>query len=177
MIKNDFPTLFNALAFSQQCWCYHRSWFGVEKSVIQISWFLVLFWRWEVKMHLLKNDVFHCVFIWLHGNICVLWHTRNISVQMSLFFNGLWPFVIKIISAFKRSKKCVDGQCTQQIKFTTIPGTNLALSSIFQNVTSHAKTWQTMQRNDVKLKRFANIWNVSECFWMIFEHWITLPTV
>ena len=66
--------------------------------------------------------------------------SRNISVQMSLFFNGLWRFVIKIISAFKRSKKCVDGQCTQQIKFTTIPGTNLALSSIFQNVTSHAKT-------------------------------------
>ena len=48
--------------------------------------------------------------------------SRNISVQMSLFFNGLWPFVIKMISAFKRSKKCVDGQCTQQIKFTTIPG-------------------------------------------------------
>ena len=77
MIKNDFPTLFNALAFFQRCWCFHRSWFGVEKSVVQISWFLVLFWRWEVKMHLLKNDVFLCVFIWLHGNICVLWHIRK----------------------------------------------------------------------------------------------------
>ena len=151
MIKNDFPTLFNALAFSQQCWCYHRSWFGVEKSVIQISWFLVLFWRWEVKMHLLKNDVFHCVFIWLHGNICVLWHTRNISVQMSLFFNGLWPFVIKIISAFKRSKKCVDGQCTQQIKFTTIPGLRRSKPCFKfyiskcdltrKNLTDNAKKW------------------------------------
>ena len=26
--------------------CFHRSWFGAKKSIIQISWF----WRWEVKI-------------------------------------------------------------------------------------------------------------------------------
>ena len=39
------------------------SWFGEEKSVIQISWFLGLFWRWEVKIRFLRNDVIHCLFI------------------------------------------------------------------------------------------------------------------
>ena len=29
----------------------------------------------------------------------------TISVQMSLFFNGLWPFVIKVTSGFKKSFK------------------------------------------------------------------------
>jgi len=48
----------------------------------------------------LENDVFHCIFIWLHGNICVLTYP-----EISLFFSRLWPFVIKIISAFKRSVK------------------------------------------------------------------------
>ena len=54
-------------------------------------------------MHLLKNDVFHCIFIWLH--LRRLTYPQNISVQVSLFFNGLWPFVIKITSVFKRSFK------------------------------------------------------------------------
>ena len=34
--------------------CFHRSWVGAEKSVIQISWFLDLFWRWEVKVRFKK---------------------------------------------------------------------------------------------------------------------------
>ena len=58
-----------------------RSWFGAEKSAIQISWFLDLLW--EVKMCFLRNDVFHCISIRLHGNIFyhyfitlrhVIWH-------------------------------------------------------------------------------------------------------
>ena len=42
-----------------------RSWFGAEKYVIQISWFLVLLWG--VKVCFLRNDVFYCIFIQLHG--------------------------------------------------------------------------------------------------------------
>ena len=34
----------------QRCWCFHRSWFGEEKSVIQISRFLNLFWRWDTQI-------------------------------------------------------------------------------------------------------------------------------
>lgn len=48
----------------------------------------------------LENDVFHSV-TWQH--LHPLMYPQNISVQVSLFFNGLWPFAIKITSAFKRS--------------------------------------------------------------------------
>ena len=61
-------------------WCFHKSWFGAEKCVIQISWFRDLFWRWEGKMSFQWNDVFHWIFISLRGN----WHffqTRNIKAD------------------------------------------------------------------------------------------------
>ena len=55
----------------QRCWCFHKSLFGEEKSVIQISWFLDLFWRWEEKIHFLRNDIFHCLFIRLHSGVAL----------------------------------------------------------------------------------------------------------
>ena len=91
-----------------------------------------------------------------------------------LFFNGLWSFVIKITSGFREAlKRCVVDQCTQQAKFTTIPWLRrsnihhlywkLALNFIFQNVTCHMETWQTMQRNEVNWNmqlKHANIWKM-----------------
>ena len=38
-----------------------------------------------------------------YSEMCPLTHLQNISVEMSLFFNGLFPFVIKVTSGFKRS--------------------------------------------------------------------------
>ena len=63
--------------------CFLKSWFGVEKSIVQISWFLDLFWRWEVKICFLRNYVFYCVFIRLHGNIFSNLNMRNLSHKLS----------------------------------------------------------------------------------------------
>ena len=63
--------------------CFKRSWFGVEKSIVQILWFLDLFWRWEVKIHFLRNHVFYCVFVRLHGNIFSTLNTCNLSHKLS----------------------------------------------------------------------------------------------
>ena len=64
----------------RRCWCFHRSWFGEEKSVIQISWFLDLFWRWEEKIRFLRNDVFHFLFIRLH------WLSKQTTRQPRISF-------------------------------------------------------------------------------------------
>ena len=44
-------------------------------------------------------------FIIYYSETCPLTYLQNISVQMLLFFKGLWPFVIKVTSGFKRSFK------------------------------------------------------------------------
>ena len=56
------PPPYNSSTPCERCWCFHRSWFGEHKTVIQISWFLGLFWRLEVKIRFLRKDVFHCLF-------------------------------------------------------------------------------------------------------------------
>ena len=50
---------------------------------LQISWLLGLFWRWEMKICFLRNYVFHCIFIRLHGNIFSNLNTHNLSHKLS----------------------------------------------------------------------------------------------
>ena len=47
--------------------CFHREFHYTNTMVLD------LFWRWEVKIRLLRNDAFHLLFIRLHGNIFQIW--------------------------------------------------------------------------------------------------------
>ena len=74
----------------QRYWCFHRSWFGEEKSVRQISWFLDLFRRWEL--------IFHCLFIRLHQL------SKQTTKQLRIFVCHRGP-------STKDSKKMVIFEC------------------------------------------------------------------
>ena len=82
---------------------FHRSWFGTEKSVIQIivisSLILkmksedALLEKWCISLHFCS--VTATFFINYYCETRPLTYSQNNSVQMLLVFNGLWPFVIK----------------------------------------------------------------------------------
>ena len=50
-----------------------------------------LFWRWEVKIRFLRNDVilFHCIFIRLHSNIFKLEYTQHVSQAIKTYQSRL----------------------------------------------------------------------------------------
>ena len=52
------------------------------QCVTQISWFGDLFWRWELKIRSLRNDVVHRVFI-RFSNIFSNLNTRNLCHKLS----------------------------------------------------------------------------------------------
>ena len=59
----------------------------LERSEIYYTNIVVckLFWRWEVKIRFLRNDVIHCIFIWLHSNIFKLEYRQHVSQAIKTY--------------------------------------------------------------------------------------------
>ena len=116
----------------------------MEKSVIQISWFLDLFWRWEVKIGVLRNDVFHSVFIGLHGNTFSHLNTRHLPHSLSklaarqpssLFFIEDYG---QIIIVMKDSKKMDIFVCWLALKYILLLLTHFQKTNTMAIVTTCA---------------------------------------
>ena len=108
----------------------------------------------------------------------------TISVQMSLFFNGLWPFVIKVTSGLREAlKRCVVDECTCIYHHSKIKKKQSLLQvSLF-------KMWPLMRKCDRQIcKEMMLNWNILQTFEnvsqmlpndfrMVFNifrfHWIT----